>query len=291
MSVADEIDCTIKLWTDEPPPVPPHLPAFEMPRGLCHTDGETYFLDVDESRIVVSPPASRQINVWFGDTPHARHAVALINVMSYVMHMALRRCGLYDLHAAGVVEPTSGAGVLFVGESNSGKSSLTVRLTRSGWSYLSDDMLVAYEKTGGIEARALRRLFAVSAKTLAGCQLPRLEEALGTPVNSDPTKRRLKPSIVFPESFAESCTPRVICFPVITGEKESRLEVMRQADVLTRLIKLCAWTSFDATARDYLRFLGRLVRQTKAYRLFAGLDLLDDPARAAALLKPYVTTA
>ncbi|HVF48445.1 MAG TPA: hypothetical protein VNA19_00080 [Pyrinomonadaceae bacterium] len=289
--VPDRVDCHINLWTDMPPSVPPHLQLFEMPRGVCYTDGETYFLDVDESRFIVGPPAARQIDVWFGETAHARHPVALINVMSYVMHMALRRCALYDLHAAGVVEPSTGAGVLFVGESNSGKSSLTVRLTRSGWSYLSDDMLLLFERQGSVEARALRRLFAVSAATLDGCQLPRLDEALGTPVNSDPSKRRLEPSIVFPESFAEQCTPRVICFPVVTGERESRLEPLRQADVLTQLIRLCVWTSFDATARDYLRFLGRLVRQTKAYRLLAGLDLLEDPARASALLTPHVAAA
>jgi hypothetical protein len=152
-------------------------------------------------------------------------------------------------------------------------------------------MLLLYEQSGGIEARALRRLFAVSARTLAGCSLPRLDEALGTPVNSDPSKRRLEPSIVFPGSFAESCTPRVLCFPSVTGEPSSRLEPMPQSDVLTRLIRLCAWTSFDATARDYLRFLGRLVRQTKAYKLCAGLDMLEDPTRASALLTPHVTAA
>lgn len=288
---ADRADCRINLWTDEPPSVPPHLDSFEMPRGVCHTDGESYFLDVDESRIVVGPPGARRVDIWFGDTAHARHPVALINVMSYAMHMALRRCGVYDLHAAGVVEPESRAGVLFVGESNSGKSSLTVRLTRSGWSYLSDDMLVLYDDAGRIEARALRRLFAVSARTLSGCSLPRLEEALGTPVNSDPSKRRLEPSVVFPESFAAGCTPRVIYFPAVTHEPTSRIEPLAQAEVLTRLIKLCAWTSFDATARDYLRFLGRLVRQARAYSLLAGRDLLEDPARASELLTPHVQAA
>lgn len=287
--VTDKIDCTITIQNGEPPSVPSHLLDYEIPRGRCYTDGEIYFLDVDESRIVVSPPALRRIDLWLGDTPHAVHPGTFINLMSTVMEVALRRCGLYDLHAAGVVEPASGAGMLFVGDSNSGKSSLTIRLARSGWSYLSDDKLVLYENPEGVEARALRRIFSASDASLRACELPRLDEALGAPVSSNPRKRRLEPSIVFPESFAESCTPRVLCFPVLTGEKESHLEVMSQAEVLTWLIKLNAWTTFDATARVYLNFLGRLVRQTKAYRLFAGWDLLDDPARAAALLAPYAT--
>lgn len=282
-------DCRVRINSGEPPAVPPGLERYAARHGVCHTDGETYHLEVSGSRVVVGPPGSRRVDVWLGEAPRARGPVALVNVMSYTMHMALRRCGLHDLHAAGAVEPTGGAGVLLVGASNSGKSTLALRLARAGWRYLSDDLLVLHEEgEGRIRARGLRRLFAVSAPTLAGCDLPRLEEALGSPVNSDPDKRRLDPAVVFPGGRAASCEPRAIYFPVITGEAASRVEALGQAEVMTRLLKLCPWASFDAAARDHLAFLGRLARQARGYVLRAGRDVLADPDSAPALLAAHV---
>ena len=280
-----QADCRVKVVTGTPPPVPPHLQVFEVEHGLCHTDGNSYYLDIDESRIIVGPPEARTVSVWLGETWHARHRVALANVMSYVLQAALRRSALYDLHAAGVVEPSSGTGVLLIGTSNSGKSSLTVRLVLSGWRYLSDDMMVLNETPDGIEARGLRSIFAVSARVLAGCQMPRLEEALGATIPSDPNKRCLEPSIVFPNSFAPVCVPAMLCFPMITGEAVSRLERMEQAEAMTRLIRHCPWSSYDTSAaRSHLRVLSRLVRQTVAYRLFAGRDMLTTARCASDLL-------
>lgn len=280
----------VRIAHGAPPPVPAGMDEYPTLHGVCHTDGESYHLEVSGSRVVVGPPGSRRVDVWFGETPRALGPVARVNVMSYTLHAALRRCGLYDLHAAGAVEPVSGAGVLLVGESNSGKSTLTLRLARAGWRYLSDDLLLLHDGGSGgrVRARALRRIFSVSAATLAGCDLPRLEEALGGPVNSDPDKRRLEPSIVFPGRFGASCEPRAIYFPVVTGEAETRVEPLRPAETLVRLLRLCPWASFDAKARDTLDFLGRLVNQARGYALLAGRDVLADPGFAPALLARHL---
>lgn len=282
---AGAVDYRVIISTDEPPPVPHGLQGFDVPHGNCYTDGESYYLDVDDSRVHVGSVASKEIKVWLGRTPHARHPVALTNTMAYVMQAALRRCALYDLHAAGLVEPETGAGFVFVGTSNSGKSTLTIRLAHSGWRYLSDDMLVLNEVGEGVEAYGLRRLFSVSARSLAGSRLPRLDEALGTTVASDPSKNRLEPSVVFPGARAEKCKPEVLCFPRLTGEERSRLEAISHAEAMARLIKLNPWSSYDvAAARGNLRVLGRLVSQTRTFALSAGRDILDDPDRAAVLL-------
>jgi hypothetical protein len=261
-----------------------------MQQGVGYTDGEVYHLDVNESRLVVGSPASRSVQVWMGDSPIANHPVARVNVLAYALHFALRRCGLPDLHAAGAVEPQSGAGALFVGNSNSGKSSLTIRLARGGWSYLSDDMLLLEESPEGVLARGLRRLFAVSDSTLAGCDLPRVEEALGTPINSNPDKRRLSPDIIFPRGFSATCRPEVIYFPVITEEDETHIESLKKADVLLRLLKVYPWACFDAAGREYLGVLERLVRQTRGYVLRAGRDILTDPTLAPRLLAAHMNS-
>lgn len=282
---AQFVHCTVKIFYGEPPPLPHYAHSFVVPRGTCYTDAEEHYLEIDESRIAVYPRAARLVCVWLGTTGHARHPVAMINTLSYVVQAALRRCGLYVLHAAGVIEPATGTGLVIVGNSNSGKSSLTIRLASAGWRYLSDDMLVLGEESGTVEAWALRRIFSVSASSLANCQLEALAEALGTPVNSDPGKRRLEPGITFPGRFAESCAPRVLFFPLLTGERESRVEKISAPEAMARLIRQCPWASYDtSTARAHLRVLSLLAKQSVSYLLYAGCDLIEDSSSAPALL-------
>ncbi len=286
------VHCTIRISYDEPPSLPPAAQSFEVPRGRCYPNGEAHFLDIDGSRVVVYPAASRLVSVWLGTNAHARHPVAIVNTLSYVVQAALRRGGLYVLHAAGVVEPLTGAGVVVVGNSNSGKSSLTIRLASAGWRYLSDDMLVLSDEsvesgeTGEtVEARALRRIFSVSAESLAGCNLSGLEAALGAPANSDPTKRKLEPRITFPDGFVESCRPRVLLFPTLTGESASRLFNISAGEAMARLIRQCPWASYDTgTAREHLRVLGQLAKQSTSFTLDAGRDLITDSTLAPRLL-------
>lgn len=279
------VHCTIKVFYGNPPSLPSNCQSFEVPRGTCYTNGEGHFLEIDGSRIAVSPAASRLICVWLGATAHARHPVAIVNTFSYVVQAALRRGELYVLHAAGVVEPESGAGVVIVGNSNSGKSSLTIRLASAGWQYLSDDMLALGEERDGVKAWGLRRIFSVSAESLANCHLSGLEFALGAPVNSDPNKRRLEPRITFPDSFIESCRPRVLLFPTLTGKAESRIVKLTSGEAMARLIRQCPWASYDTeTARHHLRVLGLMAQQSNSFLLDAGRDLIEDASCAPRLL-------
>ncbi|HEX8458033.1 MAG TPA: hypothetical protein VF656_12105 [Pyrinomonadaceae bacterium] len=279
------VHCTVKIFYGEAPTLPSGCQVFEVPRGLCYTNGDVHFLDIDESRIAVYAPAARTVSVWLGTTEHARHPVAVVNTLSYAVQAALRRGGLYLLHAAGVVEPETNAGLIVVGNSNSGKSSLTIRLAAAGWRYLSDDMLVLDEADGVVVAWALRRVFSVSSESLAGSGLTDVDAALGAPVNSDPSKRRLEPRQVFPDSFVESCRPRVLLFPTLTGEQASRVEKLSAGEAMTQLIRQCPWASYDrGTAREHLRLLALAAKQSTSYKLFAGLDLLETATRAPELL-------
>ena len=271
-----------------PPPLPAGLQQFDVPGGVCHADGHRYFLDVCGSRVAVAAPESRLVSVWFGtDASTASGERALITVMVYALHAALRRLGLYDLHAAAAVEPESGAGFVFPGTSGSGKTSLSIRLAAAGWRYLSDDMLAVSECVEGVEMFPLRQPFQTDAAALAGCELPRLEEALGVRIQNDPDKRKLNPRILFPGRFVPRALPRVLCFPSVAGEGRSRVEPLGQAEAMTRLIRMCPWARYDAAAAPaHLRLLARLARQCKTYALDAGRDIFDDPASAARLLAP-----
>jgi hypothetical protein len=290
-AVADEERAAVNIRVQRaaPPVVPSGLQTFAINHGVCHTDGTHYFLVVDESLVCIKEPASRTIEVTFGTSAHACHPVALVNVFSYGLQAALRRAGAYDLHAAGVVEPATGAGALIVGTSSSGKTTLTLKLAARGWRYLSDDMVLLHETRAGLEAAGLRKLFSVAAASLAGSQLPQLEAALGAPVASDPSKRRLVPEIIFPDARAASCRARVLFFPQVVDADETTICEMPARIAMQQLLRLCPWATYDAhTAPDYLRVLARLANECRAYELRAGRDLLHDQARAADLLAPYL---
>lgn len=277
---------TVEVFTGPPPPpAPADSHAFAVPRGVCRVDATGLHLDIDGSRIVVRTAPSDAVEVWLGETEHARHPVARVNALSYAVQGALRKAGLFDLHAACVVEPRSGAGVLIAGTSGSGKSSLTIRLAAAGWGYLTDDMLALRDDADSVRAFAFRRAFSVSEQSLAGAGSPSLVGLLGSPVHSDPTKRSLDPAAGFPGQFVGSCAPRVLCFSALTGERESRLERLSRAEAMRRLVVHSPWASYDAgTGRAHLGALGRLAAQCRSFALGAGRDLIEGPGRAAELL-------
>jgi hypothetical protein len=232
---------------------------------------------VGGSQIDIGPEVPCRVSIWFGQTDQARHPVAIVNVLSYALPAALRRCTLYEVHAAGLIEPLSGAGFLLVGDSNSGKSSLTVRLANAGWKYLTDDMLVIKDEESGVKALALRKLFSIAPSSIAASGLSQLNSALGTTVNSDRGKRRLEPSNAFPGRFEAECTPQVLCFLSISKKQNSAVTEISQSDAMIKMIKHCAWSSYDEIgAAGFLKTLGRLVGQARCFQLSAGLDFLED---------------
>ncbi len=150
--------------TEPPPPLPNDLQEFDVPGGVCYKNHQTYYLDLNGSRVAVHAKDAKRVDVWIGDGKEARNTGSLITVLAYALPAALRRIGLYDLHAAGLIEPDSGCCFIFPGMSMSGKTSLTIRLAATGWHYLSDDMLVINESERGVEVRGLRRPFQTSAE-------------------------------------------------------------------------------------------------------------------------------
>lgn len=279
-------DATILVHPGAPPPPPAGLEAFETAgEGFCRTDGHTYIFERDGSSVRAVGGGSG-VEVWIGEGAASRERSALARVVFEATMVALRRCGLFELHAAGVVEPETGGGFLVVGPSGSGKSTLATQLASAGWRYLSDDALLL--RVGGerVEACALRREFAVTEQTVAAGVLEGFEDLLNEPVPFDPLKRRFKPHAVFPEGFAESCVPRALFFPVITNEAASRARRLTQAETMRGLLRMCPWACYDRpAAATHLNLLARLARQAAGFELWAGRDLFGDARYSAEYLR------
>ena len=286
-TLARGADARIVLHTDEEPPRAPRaFDAFEVAGGgVCRTDGRTYFFEAEDSTVRVGPDSPALVEVWLGRGGAADDGKALARLVFNASMTAMRRCGLYELHAAGAVEPSSGAGVLFIGPSGSGKSTTATQLAAAGWQYLSDDTLLLCDAGGRVEARALRRVFALSRPTAASGALAGREQFLSAPVPFDPHKMRFEPQSIFPGGFRESCAPRFIFFPTLTREPESGTRRLSQSEAMARLIRMCPWAGYDApAARAHLGVLARLARQAEAHELRAGTDLLGDSAHMSAFI-------
>lgn len=301
-SQPSQVDQVIKIRsTEHLPVVPSALNSFEIEGGYCYTNQQTYYLDVDGSMIVVRGRESDAslttptVEVWLGNDSRARENQAVSRVMIYAMDAAMRRCGLYQLHGAGVVDPESGRSALIIGASGSGKSTLTLQLAVSGWLYLTDDTLLISEKNGTVEARGLRKKFAAAETSLRSYNLPRLEESLGNFDALEPWKRRFRPNVLFPDQLASKCVPTAIFFSRVKRDTEdirSHIRRISQMDAMTRLVRTSPWATYDSSvSRDYLGVLALLSRQAKSYELQAGFDIYNQPEVTATLLTQYVSGA
>jgi hypothetical protein len=275
---------------EEPPSAPDSFDSFEVAGGgLCRTDGLTYFFEADGSTVRVGPDSPALVEVWVGEGSASRGASASARLVFNAALTAMRRCGLYELHASGAIEPETRAGVLFVGPSGSGKSTALTQLAAAGWRYLSDDKLLLFDSDGCVNARALRRVFAVTRPTAASVALAGREQFMREPAPFDPNKTRFEPQSIFPGGFVESCAPRFIFFSTLTREPESDTRALSQTESMARLIRICPWAGYDKpAARGHLDVLARLAKQAEAYELRAGKDLLGDAEYVSAFFKSRV---
>jgi energy-coupling factor transporter ATP-binding protein EcfA2 len=189
---------------------------------------------------------------------------------------ALRRHSLFELHSGAVIDPATGDGVLIIGPSGSGKSTLTVQLAEAGWPFLTDDVLLLSRQRGDVIAWPLRRCFAVTSETVAASNFLRTRASLDYTNAQREDKKQFVPHTIFASEFKASCLVRTLFFSEICGEEQSTVQRLSTADAMARLIRMNPWSCYDrATAADHLSVLSALAKQSAAFQLRAGKDLLD----------------
>ena len=248
------------------PQILPNLDQFEIAEGgQCYTDRSDFYLALGSALVHLENGAPVSVRVWFEELPDQRDPL-LARATSFAVCAALRRFGIFELHSAGMVHPDSDEGVLIIGPSGSGKSTLTLQLASSGWPYLSDDELLISLVDGEVEARGFRSFFAVRG-TAAGF------------------KTCFEPDSLFPSGRRLKASPGVLLFASLSGEQQTRLNRLTQTESMARLIRACPWATYDTSvAGANLELLSKLARQTRAFDLHAGHDLLD-PGYASDLLR------
>jgi hypothetical protein len=261
-------DVGIEFFCGDPPPqIPSNLDQFEIAEGgQCYTDRSDFYLVLGSALIHLENGAPVSVRVWVEEVPVAGDAL-LARLASFAVCAALRRFGIFELHGAGMVHPESDRGVLIVGPSGSGKSTLALQLAMAGWPYLSDDELLLSLVDAQVEARGFRSFFAIRAAAAAA------------------GKTCFEPDAVFGSGRRLKASPGVLLFTSFSGHQKTRLDRLTQAESMTRLIRACPWATYDTSiAGANLELLSRLARQTSAYDLHAGRDLLE-PGYAANLFR------
>lgn len=265
-------------------PISSDLECFEVPGGHCHTDGQLFVFDFDSGRVVVQPYPSRLTEIVMNRKMNLTRSQDA-QIFNYAISAALRRCDFYELHSAAVLEPETRRGILLVGPSGSGKSTITLQLAAAGWPYLTDDILLLTEGTENVEARPLRRAFAVTAASVSASGHSALAESMSRFEDFGESKKRFAPQDFFPSGFASSCVPGAIYFPTVTDNPTTEVRALSQGETMIRLVRISPWASYHRSlGREHLRALATLTRQCKSYELSAGRDMLTDASLLPRLL-------
>jgi len=198
-----------------------------------------------------------------------------------VVSLLLREKGWFGLHAAGLV--WRGKGVLLVGRSDSGKSTLTYSLVRRGWSYLTDDAVLVHRSGEDVVAVSFREDFGLDPESVR--YFPEVAVCRDRQP-TDPAKLRVRMDRLHPGRFQPRCRPILLIFPELADISESRLVPLRRSEAFGRLVQagLLLGRADDPAERRLLDVMGRLVRQAPAYLLEAGPDLLERPGRLGQML-------
>ncbi len=272
---------TIELYCQQrPPAVPAGLAPEKIEHGQCWVDEETVWLKIAGAIIFLSAPTTNVVKIWFDP-----QAAGLEMIIAYALPSALRRRGFYELHAAGLIAPSTNHGVLLIGDSGSGKSTLATRLASSGWSYLTDDLVLLQQAAKAVTAWGLRRVFALTDETLQACFATQSHQTSGDKA----AKQYLDPQNLFVTNAAASCQPQTLFFTELTHQSQTRIEAISSSAAMMGLLRQSSWLCYDpVVAHHHTQILTQLAHQGRAFRLYAGRDLLLQPELANELLRAYV---
>jgi hypothetical protein len=189
--------------------------------------------------------------------------------------------GYFDLHGAAL--DNHKIGYLFLGESNSGKSSMALSLVHQGWHYASDDSLLLKSNGNGVEVLSFRKSFYIDPEVAS--KYPELDSLLLNENDMEGCKRFLDLDQMYPKQFQPSIVPKVLIFTNIISQKKSSIQLLSKGQAFANLLKQSVSIFFNRQVVDeHLDVLKRLVQQTDCYQLLAGRDLYDEPGEILKVL-------
>ena len=214
-------------------------------------------------------------SAFWGNTPKFKQDFLVLSLL-----WLLRKHELYAIHANGLVK--DGLGILFLGGTGSGKSTIALSLIRQGWGYLSDDVNLIRQRSDGIEALAFQKGFSFDPHL--SVHYPELNNPMKTH-SLNGQKRFLDINLLYPDGYLNSCFPRVLIFPKIVPESKSHIVQIDKTKALILLIENSGGIMLDKViVTKQIEVLKQLVSQTESYQLLAGRDLYEEPEKVSEVL-------
>jgi hypothetical protein len=179
----------------------------------------------------------------------------------------LKRRGCYSMHAAGFSK--EGKTILIPGTSGAGKSTLAITLLRSGFGYLSDDMVFLRQHSGKLQVLGFPEDVDVSDRTINF--FPELDFLRRSPKAAGAPKRAVRADEVYGIELISEARPGAIVFPQISANERSSLRPIGADEALLELASNVLLTE-GRSCQSHLDILTELARQTPCYRLETGRD-------------------
>jgi hypothetical protein len=263
-------------------PSGPGRPVYDPPSGEVSWFGDDDCLWIDDAdgvRVRCEPRAGRS---RLAATPARAGDLWMLSrpMITLPLLELLKRRGLYGLHAGGVA--CGGDGVLLAGASGAGKSTLTMALLRGGFDLLGDDMVFLRRgPRGDVVAHGFPDEVDLTPRSASF--FAELDAAAAGPPPAGWPKHRVRAEELYGSAVVRTCAPRVLLFPAVSGEPETRVEPMDPDAALLEIAPNVLLT--DArTAQAHLDALGDLVRQARCLRMATGTDLDRVPDLVRGLL-------
>jgi hypothetical protein len=235
---------------------------------VLYSDGDDV-LTIDCGSVrVVADLAQSAVRITYSTGADEELALAAHPLFTLPLLELLERRDRFSLHAACVARGDDG--LLIAGASGSGKTTLSVALTLDGMSFLSDDMVFLAISEGTARVLGFPDELDLTDETVR--MFPSLTHLEGRPKWGGRPKHQLRPDADMGATIAETCRPRALLLPHLTGARDSELERCSAAEALLELAPNVLLTQAESSQR-HLDALGALVRTIPAYSLRLGRDL------------------
>jgi hypothetical protein len=202
------------------------------------------------------------VNVFMAS--HLMFTILLVEIM--------KRRGCYSMHAAAFSR--DGKAVLIAGTSGAGKSTLAVTLLRSGFGYLSDDMLFLRRRNDRLAVLGFPEDVDVSDRTIGF--FPELNFLAQSPKTPGWPKKQVRVDEVYGSELLCEAKPGAILIPRISGKETSVVRPIGADEALLEIVSNVL-LSEARSCQEHLNVLGELVRETPCYRLETGRDFEHIP--------------
>lgn len=242
------------------------VPFFENASAKYYEHRGMWIVDFGQTGIMEVDRASNEIAGYVYIQPVLKSLTRFEDYMHPLSEL-LRQNKLYPHHAAAVSK--NGQGLLLLGKSGQGKSTLTVDLVHNGFDFLADDRCFLREDEERMEMIAFYEPFKVFTSNISHISDLGDLEVLETTTRN---KKSLNIIDFYPGNKILKSELKGIIFPHWSPGELSRIEPMTAGNAFMTILPLTLVCFDPHTSKAHFDFSGRMVTKVPSAKLILGSD-------------------